>query len=46
MPFLQGSCIAAGCLISLACDYRILADNPKYVIGMNETRLGLVAPFW
>lgn len=46
MPFLQGSCIAAGCLISLACDYRVLADNPKYVIGMNETRLGLVAPFW
>lgn len=43
---INGSCIAAGCLISLACDYRILADNPKYVIGMNETRLGLVAPFW
>lgn len=43
---LQGACPAGGCLISLTCDYRVLADNPKYVIGLNETLLGIVAPFW
>lgn len=43
---LQGPCLAGGCLVSLACDYRILADNPKYVIGLNETQLGIYAPFW
>lgn len=43
---LQGACPAGGCLISLTTDYRILADNPKCVIGLNETLLGIVAPFW
>ncbi|KAF5917589.1 hypothetical protein HPG69_000052, partial [Diceros bicornis minor] len=42
----SGACPAGGCLISLACDYRVLADNPKYLIGLNETLLGIVAPFW
>lgn len=32
--------------MALSCDYRIMADNPKYQIGLNETRLGIVAPFW
>ncbi|XP_026973592.1 enoyl-CoA delta isomerase 1, mitochondrial [Sagmatias obliquidens] len=43
---INGACPAGGCLISLTCDYRILADNPKYLIGLNETLLGIVAPFW
>lgn len=43
---LQGASPAGGCLISLSCDYRVLADNPKCVIGLNETLLGIVAPFW
>ncbi|XP_024408998.1 enoyl-CoA delta isomerase 1, mitochondrial isoform X2 [Desmodus rotundus] len=43
---INGACPAGGCLISLTCDYRVLADNPKYVIGLNETLLGIVAPFW
>lgn len=42
----NGASPAGGCLISLTCDYRVLADNPKYVIGLNETLLGIVAPFW
>lgn len=33
-------------MINLTCDYRVLADNPKYNIGLNETLLGIVAPFW
>lgn len=32
--------------MALCCDYRVLADNPKCVIGLNETLLGIVAPFW
>ncbi|XP_045676662.1 enoyl-CoA delta isomerase 1, mitochondrial [Phyllostomus hastatus] len=43
---INGASPAGGCLISLTCDYRVLADNPKYVIGLNETLLGIVAPFW
>ncbi|XP_006893946.1 PREDICTED: enoyl-CoA delta isomerase 1, mitochondrial [Elephantulus edwardii] len=43
---INGASPAGGCLISLTCDYRIMADNPKYTIGLNETRLGIVAPFW
>ncbi|NWX90302.1 ECI1 isomerase, partial [Nothoprocta pentlandii] len=37
---------AGGCLLALSCDYRIMADNPKFVIGLNESQLGIVAPFW
>ncbi|XP_054445399.1 enoyl-CoA delta isomerase 1, mitochondrial [Pteronotus mesoamericanus] len=43
---INGASPAGGCLLSLLCDYRILADNPKYRIGLNETLLGIVAPFW
>ncbi|KAF5895189.1 enoyl-CoA delta isomerase 1, mitochondrial, partial [Clarias magur] len=43
---INGSSPAGGCLMSLSCDYRIMADNPRYNIGLNETRLGIVAPFW
>ncbi|XP_062295018.1 enoyl-CoA delta isomerase 1, mitochondrial-like [Scomber scombrus] len=43
---INGSCPAGGCLMSLTCDYRIMADNPCYSIGLNETQLGIVAPFW
>ncbi|XP_074511282.1 enoyl-CoA delta isomerase 1, mitochondrial-like [Sebastes fasciatus] len=43
---INGSSPAGGCLMSLTCDYRIMADNPRYRIGLNETQLGIVAPFW
>ncbi|XP_069761549.1 enoyl-CoA delta isomerase 1, mitochondrial [Narcine bancroftii] len=43
---INGASPAGGCLIAMACDYRIMADNPKYGIGLNETKLGIVAPFW
>ncbi|KAF7220583.1 enoyl-CoA delta isomerase 1, mitochondrial [Nothobranchius furzeri] len=42
----NGSSPAGGCLMALTCDYRIMADNPAYSIGLNETQLGIVAPFW
>ncbi|KAJ3601739.1 hypothetical protein NHX12_032706 [Muraenolepis orangiensis] len=43
---INGSSPAGGCLVSMACDYRIMADNPRYSIGLNETKLGIVAPYW
>ncbi|XP_069343144.1 enoyl-CoA delta isomerase 1, mitochondrial isoform X3 [Eulemur rufifrons] len=43
---INGVCPAGGCLMALTCDVRVLADNPKFVIGLNETQLGIVAPFW
>lgn len=43
---INGTSPAGGCLMALTCDYRIMADNPKYTIGLNESQLGIVAPFW
>ncbi|KAI5623088.1 enoyl-CoA delta isomerase 1, mitochondrial, partial [Silurus asotus] len=43
---INGSSPAGGCLVSMACDYRIMADDPRYRIGLNEAQLGIVAPFW
>ncbi|XP_062444063.1 enoyl-CoA delta isomerase 1, mitochondrial [Rhea pennata] len=42
----NGSSPAGGCLVALSCDYRIMAENPKFSIGLNEAQLGIVAPFW
>ncbi|XP_066498380.1 enoyl-CoA delta isomerase 1, mitochondrial [Hoplias malabaricus] len=43
---INGASPAGGCLMVLCSDYRIMADNPRYSIGLNETQLGIVAPFW
>ncbi|XP_042361161.1 enoyl-CoA delta isomerase 1, mitochondrial-like [Plectropomus leopardus] len=40
----HGSSPAGGCLMAMSCDYRIMADNARYIIGLNETQLGIVAP--
>lgn len=36
---------AGGCLLAMCCDYRAMV-GPKFSIGLNETQLGIVAPFW
>ncbi|KAJ8251113.1 hypothetical protein GJAV_G00217430 [Gymnothorax javanicus] len=43
---INGNSPAGGCLMAISCDYRIMAENPRYSIGLNETQLGIVAPFW
>lgn len=49
---INGNSPAGGCIISLACDYRVMARCPKnqpdklFRIGLNETKLGVVAPPW
>lgn len=42
---IDGHAPAGGCLLSLACDVRIMRGG-KTTIGLNETRLGIVAPPW
>ena len=45
-PFIaaiSGHAPAGGCLLSLCCDYRIMAEG-KYIIGLNEVPVGLIIP--
>lgn len=32
-------------MISLCCDYRVMASG-NFRIGLNESQIGIVAPFW
>jgi 3,2-trans-enoyl-CoA isomerase len=41
---IAGESLAGGCIISLACDHRIIVSTAK--IGLNEAAFGLVAPPW
>lgn len=43
---ISGAAPAGGCWLSLQCDYRVMCEGPKSVIGLNETQLGIVAPQW
>jgi enoyl-CoA hydratase/carnithine racemase len=38
-----GHCPAGGAVLSLFCDYRVMAEG-DYRIGLNETQVGLVVP--
>lgn len=39
----NGHSPAGGCVIALACDYRIMAEG-KYIIGLNEVPVGIIVP--
>ena len=48
---IEGNSPAGGCLMAMCCEARVMAqgdpDSGKpYSIGLNETKLGIVAPFW
>ena len=60
---IQGHAPAGGCMLAMACDYRIMAGSPANTnasananananskkagtIGLNETQLGIAAPYW
>jgi enoyl-CoA hydratase/carnithine racemase len=38
---INGHCTAGGFILSMGCDYRIAADNPKAKMGMTEIKIGL-----
>ncbi|XP_013146800.1 PREDICTED: enoyl-CoA delta isomerase 1, mitochondrial-like [Papilio polytes] len=42
---INGHTPAAGCLLSLACEYRAMV-NGNYKIGLNETALGIITTPW
>lgn len=39
----NGHSPAGGCVIALACDYRIMSEG-KYIIGLNEVPVGIIVP--
>nr|XP_024219125.1 enoyl-CoA delta isomerase 1, mitochondrial-like [Halyomorpha halys] len=41
---INGHSPAGGCLLALSCEYRVMV--PKKMIGLNETKLGIVVPQW
>jgi enoyl-CoA hydratase/carnithine racemase len=40
----NGHAIAGGCILALACDYRVATRDPKVRIGLNEVALGVRFP--
>jgi enoyl-CoA hydratase/carnithine racemase len=40
---ITGHCPAGGAVLSLFCDYRVMADGP-FTIGLNEVRVGIPIP--
>jgi len=40
---ISGHSPAGGCVIALACDYRIMAEG-QYIIGLNEVPVGIIVP--
>jgi len=40
---ITGHSPAGGCVIALACDYRVMAEG-KYIIGLNEVPVGIIVP--
>jgi len=42
---IHGPCLGGGLELALACDYRLVLDNPKTQLGLPEVTLGLL-PGW
>ena len=44
---IRGACPAGGCIMSLCCDYRAMADIKQSRLGLNEVALGIAPPpYW
>jgi len=43
---ISGHSPAGGCIVSICCDYRIMIQDDSFKIGLNETQLGIRAPYW
>lgn len=45
LALINGSCMGGGLELALACDYRVVTDNPKTKLGLPETSLGIIPGF-
>jgi 3,2-trans-enoyl-CoA isomerase len=46
---IEGHAPAAGCMLAMACDYRVMAASEgknRGTIGLNEAQFGIAAPPW
>jgi len=43
---INGAAPAGGTILACSCDYRVMNNNAKLKMGLNETLLGIVAPWW
>jgi len=43
---INGASPAGGCMLALTADYRVMQAGEKHVIGLNETQVGVQAPWW
>lgn len=44
VALIEGHAIAGGCVLALACDFRVITDSPAVRIGLNEVAIGLRFP--
>lgn len=42
---ISGACVGGGCELALACDYRVISDHKRSVIGLPEVKLGILPGF-
>jgi 3-hydroxyacyl-CoA dehydrogenase/enoyl-CoA hydratase/3-hydroxybutyryl-CoA epimerase len=42
---INGACLGGGLEMAISCDWRVMSDSPKAVIGVPETKLGIF-PAW
>ena len=45
VAMIEGPCLGGGLELALACDYRLLINNPRTQLGLPEVELGLL-PAW
>ena len=45
VAIIDGACLGGGLELALACDFRIVTENHKVILGMPEVKLGLL-PGW
>ena len=41
-----GACPALGAVLALSADYRVMREDARSTIGLNETELAMVPPIW
>jgi enoyl-CoA hydratase/carnithine racemase len=44
IAWINGHAIAGGCVVALACDHRLIVNDPGTRIGLNEVQIGLQFP--